>query len=55
MNGLKELSLEEMHRLSGGSFWAGVAVSLAAAFMYEVVNDWQNNVKAFKEGYASFE
>lgn len=54
MNKLTELSLKEMQGVSGGSFWAGVAVSLAAGFMYEVVNDWRNNVKAFKEGYASF-
>lgn len=54
MDELKELSLKEMHELNGGSFWAGVAASFAAAFMYEVVNDWRNNVKAFKEGYASF-
>lgn len=55
MDKLKELSLEEMHALNGGGFWAGGAASFAAAFLYEVINDWGNNVKAFKEGYASFQ
>ena len=38
----------------GGSFWAGVAVSMASVFLYEIVNDWGNNIKAFNEGYESF-
>ena len=54
MDTLEELSTEEMRVLYGGSFWSGVAVSLAAAFIYEVINDWENNVIAFKEGYESF-
>jgi len=54
MDKFKELSLEEMQEVDGGTFWAGVAVSIAAAFMYEVLNDWANNVKAFNEGYQSF-
>ena len=50
MDELKELSLDEMQALDGGGFWEG----LLQLFFYEVINDWGGNVKAFKEGYASF-
>ncbi|WP_439489197.1 bacteriocin [Algoriphagus sp.] len=54
MEKFKELSLEEMQEVDGGNILGVIALSMAATFMYEVVNDWENNVKAFKEGYESF-
>lgn len=54
MEKFKELSLEELQEVDGGGFWAGVAVSMASVFLYEIVNDWDINVNAFKEGYESF-
>ncbi|SDA79173.1 class IIb bacteriocin, lactobin A/cerein 7B family [Algoriphagus alkaliphilus] len=56
MDRFKELSFEEMQEVDGGLVWVwgAIAVGLATNFLYEVVNDWENNVKAFNEGYESF-
>ncbi|WP_439482193.1 hypothetical protein [Cyclobacterium plantarum] len=54
MEKLIELNKREMEKLSGGNFWAGIAVGLSATFLYEVINDWDNNIKSFKAGYKSF-
>lgn len=53
-NEIRELSREDLQRINGGGFWAGLAVGMLSVFIYEIVNDWDNNVKAFKEGYDSF-
>ncbi|WP_157971944.1 hypothetical protein [Pleomorphovibrio marinus] len=54
MEKLKALDAIEIKEISGGNFWAGIAVSLSATFLYEIINDWDNNVKSFKQGFNSF-
>lgn len=54
MKELEDLKTSEMTNLGGGHFWAGIAVSLTATFLYEVLNDWDNNVQSFKAGFKSF-
>lgn len=55
MDKFKELSLVEMQETAGGlGIWASLALGAVGTFLYEVVNDWENNVKAFNEGYESF-
>ena len=43
-----------MQEVDAGWVWGAIAVGVATTFLYEVYNDWENNVKAFKEGYESF-
>jgi hypothetical protein len=54
MEKFKELKPNELTGINGGNFWAAIAVSLSATFLYEIINDWDNNVSSFKEGYRSF-
>jgi hypothetical protein len=54
MEKFKELSFAETCEVTGGGFWIGVLGGMVGVFLYEVVNDWKNNVEAFKEGYESF-
>lgn len=55
MEKFKELSFEEMQEVEGGlGIWGTIAVGMATVFLYECINDWSNNVKAFNEGYESF-
>lgn len=43
-----------MQEVYAGRVWSAIVVGVATTFLYEVVNDWENNVKAFKEGCESF-
>lgn len=54
MEKFKDLSFEELKDVNGGGPWAAIAVGFVTNFVYEIVNDWENNVKAFNEGYDSF-
>ena len=54
MEKFKELSIEEMLEIDGGGLWGVIAIGLVTNFIYEVVNDWENNVNAFNQGYESF-
>lgn len=54
MKDLIELNNKEIVEISAGSFWTGIGVSFAATFLYEVINDWDHNVRSFKSGYKSF-
>ncbi|RPA66017.1 hypothetical protein EF405_21010 [Cyclobacteriaceae bacterium YHN15] len=51
---LEELGHKDVQVISGGGFFAGLAVGLLVTFVYEVANDWDANVKAFRDGYDSF-
>jgi bacteriocin-like protein len=54
MEKFEELSFEELQEVEGGGFWVGILGGMVGVFLYEVVNDWKNNVEAFNEGYESF-
>ena len=47
---LVEMTAIENNNTDGGNFWFGVAASATAAFLYECVNDWDNNVAAYHKG-----
>ena len=52
--GVTKLETQEMKATNGGNpYLIALAISLAADFLYEVANDWEGNVQAFKEGYSS--
>lgn len=54
--GISELSYNEKMRTDGGinPFWVGVAGSLVANFLYQVVEDWEGNVESFKKGQTKY-
>lgn len=51
---VQELNIKEITNIQGG--WAGGGwfwPAAAVIFLYNVVADWKENVKAFKEGSAA--
>ncbi len=48
--GVQELNSKEIRETDGGYWW--VLQGAIGTFLYEVVNDWENNVAAFKAGEA---
>jgi hypothetical protein len=49
---LENLTESEKVELSGGNpILLGIAAGMIGTFIYEVINDWDENLKAFKDGY----
>jgi ABC-type Co2+ transport system permease subunit len=52
--GMASISEKEQNQIYGGNpFIMGLAGAWLATVIYETVNDWNNNVAAFQNGYNS--